>query len=215
MMIAGGVIGGKRPSIAFMGMLQNLSINQSSYTYNNVPFGGASANRYMLIGLVTVTSGPVPNNMTIGGVSGSRHATIQAGALVAQIWGASVPAGESGTVAFSVPSGDMDRSAIYVWSAYDLRSATPVDTATYASTPPADVSVDVAGNGLVVAVAVATNVNNVTITFTGVSNDSQTSTNPFIHSGGHASQLAAAAPHTITALVSTGAAPLSVAASFR
>jgi hypothetical protein len=111
----------------------------------------------------------------------------------------------------------MDAGAIYVWSAYNLKNNAPHDIASFntAGSFPADVSVDTLGNGIVVGVARTANINNQTISFTGISNDSQTGTQPFIHTGGHAGFVPAATPRTVTAIRSTGLAPVACALSWR
>lgn len=214
MMIAGGIIGGK-PSITFQAMRQIQAANQGSYTFTDVPFGKPLPKRYLIIGAAVVDG--VPNAMTVSGVAATRHVTVQEDSDTAQIWGVPLPSGEAGTIILSNPSSSMDFGAIYVWSAYNLRSTTPTDTAssTFLLSGVSDISVNVLGGGMVVALAMLALQLGTTIVFTGVETDSQTPSPPVVHAGGHAAGLPAATPHAVTAARATGFGAVSVAASFR
>ena len=214
----GGGVAAKIPSIVYQTMVPNTAQNQTSYTNNGVPFGPASPRRRIFVGVPVTSVNAFPDVMTIGGVSANVAVQVQqgAGSTRCQIWSAIVPTGTSGTVFYSISSGDMDGSAIYVWSAYDLKDSVPYATAIYNSGgSAANVSVNTLGNGIVIALARISNLNPNTITFSGVSNDSQTSTPSNIHTGGHAGLVLAETPRVITASWGTGFAPTACALSWR
>lgn len=225
MMIAGGVIGGKKPSILFTDAQHNLPVNQTTYTATDISFGPASSKRRVIVGVaVSTATGVQPDQMTIGGVAATLHDGIAPSgtfSVTVQIWSALVPTGETGTITMSVPSGDMGGGSLYVFAAHDLRDSAPTDTAAdrvIGDPDGTDVSIDVKAGGVVVAVAATSNTNPATFSFTGLTVPDQDSSPNFQSAGAYLGEAQSASPMHIKAVFTIGAGPSSpsaVAVSWR
>ncbi len=105
---------------------------QTTYTFASQNIGSASANRYVIVA-VALYYGPARtiSSVTVGGVAAT---VIPNGVTVSNTFTyrmafyiAAVPTGTTASVVVTA-SGACDACAISVWSAYDLNSATAVDS---------------------------------------------------------------------------------------
>jgi hypothetical protein len=223
---AGGSNQVKPPSYAFCDARHDLPTNQNPMTVAGLSFGTESPTRRIVVGIACVngTAAGEPSSCTIGGVAATLHASRPAPNgttnAVVQIWSALVPTGTTGTVEWSVPSGDIDGGSIYVWAAYDLASGTSTDTASGTqggATTTIDLSLDVEAGGGVFAIAGTSGALAETWTWVGATKDGTDDTTVnFQASGAHESDVAAAAPRTVTVATPVGGTNVqAVAVSFR
>lgn len=133
----------------------------TTYSFTSVSIGAASATRRVIV-LVhgrSGTSSRTISSATIGGIAATIDATITSsasGSTIAGIISATVPTGTTATVAITF-SGSMFDAAIYPLALDNLRSVTPVDTATASATTGTSLTtgatVNVEDGGYVVAFA--------------------------------------------------------------
>ncbi len=122
-----------------------------THTYSSVSLGTARSDRRIILSVGYVSSG-VLSNVTIGGQSATKCVDVENGGH-SEIWIASVPSGTSGAVVLTF-SDDTNYTAIAVYSAKGLVSATPADTATD-NLGTTDLSLDIPARGILVATAYA------------------------------------------------------------
>lgn len=218
---------GFSPTYQFCDAVHDLPANQNpqSQTLGWGPEPAAGQTRHLIIGLAFITSsGVAPSSVTVGGDAATLVvANAPAGAPTAgeAIYIVEKPTGTSGNVSFSVSSGDIDGGCIAVWAAYNLVSATAVDTAVEATnnTGVGDLSVDTLADGAVFAVASIVTAAAVTgATWVGVTQDSADEDASDLQWVASAFNVAAATPRTVqfSALVSAVQRRIhTVAASFR
>lgn len=112
---------------------------QATYTFASQPFGTASSNRYVLIGIgARAAAARTLNSVTIGGVTATQirndRNTAGGNTTVTAWFIAAVPSGSTGTVVVTF-SNSMARCGIAVFSLTGLLSTTEVSGATDGTTP--------------------------------------------------------------------------------
>lgn len=200
-------LGGRITRYEFVAALHDLPANQDpqshSLAWGTEPRPGET--RHLLIGIAFQTlSGVEPDTLTVGGAAASRlvgHAPTGVFTVGQAFWIVEKPNGTSGTIAFGVPSGDIDGGMIAVWAAYNLLSPAAVDTAASpaAGAGTTDVSLDVALGGAVFAVASMSNTTTRSVNWTGITEVSANETIDDQQWAASEFDLAAAAPRSITA----------------
>lgn len=169
----------KMPTVSFRGSLFSDTINTRTFSAT-IDLGPEDPSRLIVVGTTCNTgSAEAPTGCTVGGTAASliaEHTDAGVSSLPAQLWAVSKPTGGSVTVEFTKPGGaDMDRGAFAVWAVYDLKSATPMDTATDATSPLSlDLTVD--SNGVVFAVGTSSD-STQTWSYAGVASDATGGTN--------------------------------------
>ncbi len=160
------------PSIEFLSNTSSAT-DSASYSFASVPFGVADSTRYIVVGLAyrTANSGLNFSTVTIGGVSAPQIVNQSHGDGFGRtaFFGALVPSGTSGTVAFTL-NGAAVRAAMVVYSFKNLTSTMATNTA--AGTPP--LAIDVSAGGFAIGMgyyAAGTG----TSTWTGLSKDADAS----------------------------------------
>ena len=224
MKLGTGVIGGLNTRLVFCDSAHNLPVNMATQTVNGMSFGQPHVKRRVFVGLAVVTAtGVEPTVMTIGGVSATKHvgfARFGLYSLTSQIWSAPVPTGTTGTVQFSVPSNDIDGGSVYVWAGYDQSSplALATRTADDLGSPSSDLSVDVAGGGFAIAVAISDHNLVWTFSFSSLTIDDADLVPNFASAGASVSKAVSGAPRSIIATRTSTLGTFGVtgvAASFR
>jgi hypothetical protein len=191
--------------------------NSATHTYTNVSFSEPNPRRHIIVGLNEFQGGSnfaAPHACTIGGVAATL--VLQSGATgvqVRQIWIAAVPTGLTGSVVIQ-RAGTMS-SAIIVWAAYDLSSATAYGTALGSFGHPATASLNTPSGGIAVAFVVVGN-GGVNISWSGgLTEDTDFSQGAGARmSGASASRTPQAAPLAISASNSGSVGGTMYAASF-
>lgn len=122
-----------------------------THTYSSVGLGTARGDRRIILTVGYVSSGLL-SGVTINGQSATKCVEAENGGH-SEIWIASVPSGTSGSVVLTF-SDDTNYSAIAVYSAKGLVSATPADTDTD-DVGTTNLSLDIAARGILVATAYA------------------------------------------------------------
>ena len=165
------VIGGANTRVEYQGA-GNDGANRSSYTFNGVSLGDAVSRKHIIVAfwcgsLLGTPGADGPDACTINGVAATLVEGV--GSTTTRIWIAACNTDTSGTVVVSRSAGSgMSIGHIDVWAAYDLKSATPIDTALGGFTGPATGSLDTQGGGIAVAAASATNASALTFAWTGL-----------------------------------------------
>jgi len=192
----------------------------NSYSFASQDFGTADANRHLIIAITgEAVSGSIAiSSVTIGGVSATI--TVQASSDdatkgVAGIAIAAVPSGATGTVAVTF-NANARYAGIAVWAAYNLASATAVDTAssTSGTADPTSLNVDTAINDFVIAVGRSDNASSAA--WTGVTKRFDlTYGGTDEHTGGDHTATTAETPRTVQYNMSSAGRACGVAAVFR
>lgn len=215
MIIAAGAVGGRNRRVEYQDHLSS-DTDTSSYTYNGVAFGTASARRTIIVAFQDSqgTAG-APDSMTIGGITASLELTGGSGARPMQFWVARVPTGTTGTIVVSRSAGTMVGSSINVYAAYDLTSDTPFATAAADGTTTLDLSLNAPGGGIVIGFGRAVNAASRTFTWSGLTEDQDGAgdTGNWVTTAS-ASKVAAATPRAVSVTVSAGTC-LGIAASWQ
>lgn len=218
--------GAGRVRFEFIEALHDLPANQDpqSHTLNFGDEPRAGETRHLIIGLGFVTAAGVkPDSITVGGDAASEVIAQTPAGVVCVGQGLYIvekPTGTSGTIAFGVPSGDIDGGQIVVWAAYNISSATARDTAADATTGAGTtvIDLDVVQGGAIFAVGSISNVTPMSADWTGVTEDSANETASDQSWAASQFDLAAEAPRTVRVSRDVGGSPFkipSVAASFR
>jgi hypothetical protein len=146
---------GLPPSLVYTGAVDSVVNVSGAHSSAGLAFGAADPTRLMIavLGYSNGTGGSV-GSVTIGGVSATLVATANNSGRFSEIWLAAVPTGTTGTIARSGPTGNWT-SAVGVYAAYNLLSATATATDTNTATPIVT-SVAVSDYGIAVTTAYAT-----------------------------------------------------------
>jgi hypothetical protein len=169
MIIPGGIIGGAIPSVILTDT-GSLNTAVSTYTFSSRALGTAGR-RHIVVTVGYYGSANV-TGCTVAGVTATQIAATSVLTVKTAMYIVSLPTGTSGDVVVTL-SGVGAGCHVGVYAAYDLRSATPVDTATNAvngavPTYTLGLDADVAARGIVVATF--TGVGVTTITPIGLNN---------------------------------------------
>lgn len=225
MFISTQVIGGRQTRYEFCDAAHDLPANQDpqSQVLDIGPEPRAGEIRDLLIGITFVTSSGVePDTLTVDGVAATRiagQAPTGAFTVGQAFWLIRKQAGTTATIAFGVPSGDIDGGMIAIWALYNLKSSTPVDVhaepAFGAGTT--DISVDTLADGFVAAIASMSNTGSRSVDWVGVTEVSANETTNDQQWAASALNVAAASPRTVQASwLAPGAFSVSaIAVSFR
>ena len=154
------------PSISFRTSAASSS-DLTTYTFSSQNIGTAAESRHVIVSVSSLADGlgsTSISSITIGGVAATVVVSQASGdGGFAGLAIAAVPTGTTADVVVTM-SNLQGRMAVGIWAAYDLASATPVDTAA-STADPASLNVDVqAGDVLVAAIY---NNTNATATWTG------------------------------------------------
>ena len=161
----------------------------TTYTFTSRSIGAAEQSRFIIVGSGQRNSGQTIVSMTIGGVTASliKRQVGASGFNVVELWGAYVPTGTTATISITWSSA-IARCAIAVYRAVYLQSSTAV--ATYSSTAdPMATSINVPDGG--VAVAFSYGAANTTNTWTGLTEDVDSTVESQCYSSASASFVAA------------------------
>lgn len=207
-MFPAGVMAASIPTtMVYTDAVHGLAANQASYTVNSLSFGTADATRRVFVAIASATaSGVEPSGVTIGGVAATKHVGVSAAGVTSvpcAIWSAAVPTGATGTVFWTVASGDLDGGSVYVFASYNQKVAAAHATNSYASIPAAgDVALDVnvPAGGFVIAIMALGNTFAATFHFSNLTNTPTADGTPTFQNGcAYASSQPAATPLTIAA----------------
>lgn len=132
------------PSVSYCGVYSSTA-DASSYSFTGVNIGAAATSRLVVVVLLSSQVGTtdIVTSVTIGGVAATKHVSTGAGNPDVGIFSLSVPTGTSTTVNVTLNTSD-SRSAIAVFSLYDLQSTSPQSVNSVGSTPASSVSTSVA-----------------------------------------------------------------------
>jgi len=212
----GTAVLGDKPALIVWTHDASDAVNRNNYSFT-AGFGDEEPSRKILVNVATFSGlGTTISGVTIGGVTPTLLITQS----LLRLYIADVPASTSGTVTVSYSGAQANGCAIMVWATYGQRSSTPIDTAQLtlpALTASADLSVDTRSGGIVVA-AIAGGANGTSHTWTGVTEDTETTSgiNNWVRSGASANVASGQNPRTVG--VSSSNASLeryALAASFR
>jgi hypothetical protein len=159
MIIATGALGTKKPSVVYAGKGMNSTspVNSNSISVN---LGTVAASRQVFVVVAAINANGVSDTnyttgVTVNGASATRiYAANYAGGSGATVqhytmWRISAPTGTSVNVVATRSTGNGYSSvAIYVFSAYDLRSTTPTSIV---HTPQTSITINVVGSGILFA----------------------------------------------------------------
>lgn len=118
------IIGRPKPAIVYTDIAVD-NTTTATHTYSGISLGDAASGRLIL---VAVANGDVTTAVTVAGISASLVDSY-GGFRNISLWSAVVPIGTSGTVVVTQAAATF-RIFIGVAAAYNLRSTTPIDTAT-------------------------------------------------------------------------------------
>lgn len=201
---------------AYLQTTQDTS-DQSTYTFSSQNFGTASSDRYIIIGIAARKAGAATtiSSVTIGGVSATivaEYSNSDTNSNISALAIANVPTGTTGDVVV-VFGATMVRCVITAWSATNLSSATPHDTLTNGSADPTG-TIDVPAGGFAVATALSNSVG--TVTWTGLTEHSDTTLETFVTVSDASDEFETAQTNmTVTANFSTsGSTPVMSVASW-
>ena len=123
------------PSIAFQATTPQTSA--TNYTFSSQAIGTASSTRYVIVAAhLYSNSARTISSVTVGGISATQVITqsvVNFYSYRASIYIAAVPTGTTADVVVNT-SGVCEQMTINVWAAYDLNSATAVDSDSATST---------------------------------------------------------------------------------
>ncbi len=118
------IIGRPKPEIVYTDIAVD-NTNATTHTYSGVALGAEKPGRLIL---VSVANGDVTTAVTVDGVSATLVGSYS-GFRNISLWAAVVPTGTTGTIVVTQASATF-RIFIGVAAAYNLKSTTPIDTAT-------------------------------------------------------------------------------------
>jgi len=132
------------PSVSYCGVYFSTT-DVSSYSFTGVNIGAAATSRLVVVVLLSsyFDGSDIVTSLTIGGVAATKHVNTGTGNPDVGIFSLSVPAGTSTTVNVTLNTAD-NRSAIAVFSLYDLQSTSPQSVNSVGGTPASSVSTSVA-----------------------------------------------------------------------
>jgi hypothetical protein len=152
-MITAQVIGGKLPSVQYIGTASGTINTTATYTGQSIgnPGGGR---RYLIVaainsgGLITT----IPTGVTCNGEAMTLLANNTRALLsnYMSFWGLAVPNGTTADFIVTMSNGIATQASISVWSVKSIRSMTPTATS-LSSANPAALSLDVQPRGIVIA----------------------------------------------------------------
>ena len=206
------IIDGRLPEIAFQTLTGSFTTD-TSYTFSSQPIGTAHSSRIVIVAVAYINSSPASASVTVGGtaateIAGCAKRTTSGGSTEFQIkcFRVAVP---SGTTASIVVTTSATGCWIGVWSAYYLRSATPVDATAH---EPSSGAVILDLNTSARGVGCGFGVTSSNVTWTGATEDHDAITAGIWMTGAHFAQDGSAgAPRTVR--ISSGGIGCSV--SFR
>ncbi len=212
------VIGGRPASITNTDNAGSLTApaTQTSWTFTGTSIGTASADRLVIVAVAYINTAATSATCTIAGGS----ATEITGCAIRSTGGGSteiqfkmfrrvVASGTTATIV--VNTGTATGCFIGVWSAYDLRSTTEVDTSRdEAAGTSVVLDLNVSAGGVACGYAVVPNA----VTWTGLTEDFDTVVS-IRHTGASKAQSLTASPLTARINTSPGTAGIGCAASFR
>jgi hypothetical protein len=218
---AGGLLNsffGAEAEVAYLTAVEDGS-NATTYTFSDIDFGVASADRRIIVGVIGRASSAEARTITaasctIGGVAPSKVVEVAGGTDVndtVTLLIATVPTGTTGQEVVIVWSDSMNRCAIAVWAATGLASNTATDTATSTASPPSG-TIDVPAHGFVVVMASSTTTTSCTAT--GYTERFDAVIESHTYSGGDYSATSAETGRTITTTFASHDGPIMVAAAF-
>lgn len=164
------IIGRPKPEIVYTDIAVD-NTNATTHTYSGVALGAEKPGRLIL---VSVADGAVTTAVTVAGVSATLVDSFS-GFRNISLWAAVVPTGATGTIVVTQASATF-RIFIGVAAAYNLRSTTPIDTATDESNTinTLTVSVNTLANGIAFgATCLGSNVAGPNATWSGLTEDAQ------------------------------------------
>jgi len=194
----------------FIGSNSVSGINTTSHTFAAQSIGTASADRYVVVGIVVseYTSTMLISSVSIGGVSASVLAQVRPSSNDIQValYMANVPTGTTGDIVITTSGANIRQAAIGVWTLTNLQSATPASTGTD--------NTDTAGSAMTIAVtappvgsaviAVAAQRSTTGFAWTNQTEDFDLSDSTNRFSGASDSYPAGAAGYTVTATGTSG-----------
>ena len=167
--------------------------NLTTYTFNNVDFGVADANRHIIVAVMARSGGSLEvSSATIGGVSATIDAKTAAQLNHSAIVRANVTSGTSGTVSVTFSAGSL-RAAIGVYRVV-ANALVVSDADTAAGGASANVTLDT-GAGCVIAAAAD---NQATISWTNVTEDAGGNLEVLTYSSASAATTAGSLTVTVT-----------------
>lgn len=215
-----GLIGGAAPALTYTGGNAQSNNISGSYTTPSLAFGPTDPTRNILacVGHAAGTGGTAA--VSIGGVPATllKSATTN-DHFKCEIWGAYVPTGTNGSIVVSGITGTWNADVV-LYSLTGAESMTPTDSDSSGSTtsPTISLSLDVIGNGVVLAHTYSNNNPSNAGTWTGITSNFS---NRYTLGGGAIAQntasYAASSATPLNASITIGGSPLpaGVAVSFR
>ena len=181
----------------------------TTYTFSSQSLCEPSGSRYIVVGIGggsndAGTSTYAINSVTVGGVSASSvvsNKDTNVAPNIAALWIAAVPSGTTGDVVVTFDRAS-SRAAIGVWALYNLNSATAVGTGGGASSDPQGANVNTSTDGIVIAYGF--NSGGGTASWTGVTENFDTTVEAVVTTGGSVANVVAATPRTVSVDWSTG-----------
>lgn len=164
MMIAGGVIGGKRTEVVYVASGINTSNPINTVNFNNRNFGPEEPSRQIIVLVFGSNSNILGDSnfttdVTVGGVAAIRKvqpsssASWHATAWITPRLDSGGPEGESGTIQIRRSTGTgFLTGAMVAFAAYNLRESDPHDFG-FGSGSPSTTFLDLRGGGILTAIA--------------------------------------------------------------
>lgn len=182
--------------------------NATSYTFSSKSFGTAHANRVIVVGVLSYCSGSshVIGSVTIGGVSATQIRRSDSDVQGSAIWAAVVPTGTTGDIVVDGSPDTLDWCAIGWWRMVTGNGITSYATAQN-RTDPIDIDVNTVAGGAVTAVAMSTSGS---ISWTGPTEQFNTTVESDPYSGAHTYPTTAQTPMNIAASVGADGAGTAV-----
>lgn len=215
MMIAGGIIGGAKPATVVFTDDAVDDDNDNAYSFS-VNIGAAHSSRKVIFAVGTFPLSTALTGITFNGSSVTPILT----EVLLRLCIVDAPTGTTATIGVTYAGSGGSGTAVMVWSVYDLKSSTPVDTAQTTldiGTSAADLSVNTKSGGIVVG-ATWGGANGTNQTWTGLTEDFENSSsiNNFCRSAASANVDHGESPRTITVTANnTSSARRAIVASFR
>lgn len=147
------IVGGRGQYVEFQGHA-NSPADASFYSFANQPLGNPFKNRLIIIGVSNYALfGRQVNAVTVAGVSAVLHARSPFPNPYSDIWSATVPTGETGTINLSLGGNSVDMT-IGIWSAYGLVSPVAFNATSQSQANPGQLNLAVPSNGFAIVNAV-------------------------------------------------------------
>lgn len=165
---------GPSPTFTYNGVVTSTT-DSTSYSFNSVPIGTASANRLIVL-CISTGNGTIEDSLvtgvTVGGIAAERVTRIPGYWTACETWAVSVPTGTTANIGVTCSTGTL-RCAVFSYSLYGLRSTLPRSINTFGgeNINTGNTPVFAPRGGIVIAHACTTQAGTTTATWTNITSN--------------------------------------------